>query len=214
MLTGSPQSVVQGHAINFAAQVASSSSMSSGVPTGSVEFLLDGNPQTLPIQLINNAAAYVLDTTSVAYGMHSVEAQYFGDSTFAGSQGSFAINVTAPAPDFSLIPSSTSVNVKSGSSVTVPISVGCHQRLRWHGPIQYDDSEREFQPQRLTITGAGSYSTTLTLNAFTPAVRMEKGLAPHARTSSWNEIGLGISLLEWCLFAFPRRRRFARVLAV
>ena len=71
-----------GHAVTFTATVASS-----GMPTGTVQFSLDGAPVGGPVAL-DGAGQATGRTSALALGTHTVTADYAGDGTFNASSGS------------------------------------------------------------------------------------------------------------------------------
>jgi hypothetical protein len=59
------------------------------VPTGTVQFMVDGSPDGGPVRLSDGMAASIPIATLSA-GTHTVVASYSGDSTYAGNTGSLA----------------------------------------------------------------------------------------------------------------------------
>jgi len=83
---------VYGQTITVTATVAPASS--TGTPTGSVTFSLDGGAASSPVTLANGQAAFA--PGQLAVGNHTVVAVYSGDTAFAASTStSFTITVTA-----------------------------------------------------------------------------------------------------------------------
>jgi subtilase family serine protease len=213
-LNGTSNTIVKGRAINFTAIVASGSNSSTATPTGSVQFLLDNVPQTVPILLDSDIASFSLDTTSVALGTHTVQAVYFGDTNFAGSQGSFAIDVTNTAPpDFTLSPSTTSVTANSGSSSVVTFTVtGLNDFV---GNVQFSAStaNAHFSSNPVMIGSTNTAMTSLTLYAYN--INASGSLRDPSRRGSpvWYDASSGIALAGLLLMVLPKRRRFLGTLA-
>ena len=80
-LTSSSASHVtaSGQAVTFTASVSSPS----GVPTGTVQFQIDGVNSGAPVALVNGTAAF--STTALAVGQHAIVAVYGGNNNVVGS---------------------------------------------------------------------------------------------------------------------------------
>src|SRR6202000_2841228 len=90
-----------------------------------VQFLLDNVAQGSPV-VINGTgvATFTLNTTSIPNGLHTVQAAYSGDTTFAGSKGSFTVTITSSGtPDFSITPANSTVTIAAGNTGTVALTV-------------------------------------------------------------------------------------------
>src|SRR5207244_805514 len=81
VLTSSINPSSLGQNVTFTATV----SGSSGVPTGSVVFTIDGTP-TAPVNLNAGVATFSIDT--LATGVHPVFATYGGSTVYVGSTSS------------------------------------------------------------------------------------------------------------------------------
>jgi hypothetical protein len=68
----------------------------SGIPTGAVQFDIDGSPAGAPMPLVNGVAA--LTTTSLTHGSHSVKAKYAGDANFIGASNSLGASQVINTP--------------------------------------------------------------------------------------------------------------------
>jgi hypothetical protein len=84
-----------GQSETFTATVTTSSATSS-IPTGTVQFVIDGNNYGPPIALDGDDSAS-LSTASLAAGTHTVKAIYSGDANFASSAAS-VVQAIATAP--------------------------------------------------------------------------------------------------------------------
>jgi Bacterial Ig-like domain (group 3) len=73
-----------GEAVTFTAVV--SPSGSTGTPSGSVTFRIDGvSVAPVPLQLLSGSEQATVSITSLAAGRHTISAAYAGDSSFAAS---------------------------------------------------------------------------------------------------------------------------------
>src|SRR5262249_13697804 len=59
------------------------------VPTGTVQFAVDGNPFGAPVAL-SGGSATSSSTSTLSAGSHTITASYSGDGTFAPSTGTFS----------------------------------------------------------------------------------------------------------------------------
>jgi Bacterial Ig-like domain (group 3)/Dockerin type I domain len=84
-----------GDSVTFTAQVAATSP-GGGIPTGTVQFAVDGSPQGSPVPL-NAAGQASLTIATLSMGPHLVSASYGGDSNFAVST-SVSISQAVDAP--------------------------------------------------------------------------------------------------------------------
>jgi len=113
-LAYTPTAPDAGSTITFTASVATSST--SATVSGSVQFLIDGNPTGDPISLSGGTATY--SSTPLTSGTHIVVAQYTGSSTMGGSAASAVLNVI-PLPA-----TSTLVTIAPGApTAATPITV-------------------------------------------------------------------------------------------
>lgn len=99
--------------------VTSSLAASTAVPTGTVTISVDGTAQTPALNLTNGAATY--NFSSMTAGAHTVSAAYAGNTTYAGSNGSVSVTVSAPPKSFTV--AATNVTVASGTSGTSTVTV-------------------------------------------------------------------------------------------
>jgi hypothetical protein len=67
-----------------------------GVPTGPVQFIIDGSPAGLPAPLSGGIATF--STSSLAHGSHTVSATYAGDGNFTGSSNNLIGNQVINTP--------------------------------------------------------------------------------------------------------------------
>ena len=90
----------------------------SGTPTGSVQFAVDGANSGSAVAVTSSAASFTTSFTTA--GSHTVTATYSGDTAFAGSSASLAVNVATTA-GFTL--AASNLTVSQGSTGTSTITV-------------------------------------------------------------------------------------------
>jgi hypothetical protein len=101
-LSASANPSVFGQAVTFTATVAAAGS-TSGTPTGSVQFEVDGSDLGAPVALVNGVAAGpAID--SLGEGSHTVTAIYSGDTTFIASVSANLSEVVNAAPPTTMPP--------------------------------------------------------------------------------------------------------------
>ena len=75
-----------------------------GMPTGSVQFTIDGSMVGAPVPVVNGSASF--STSSLGHGTHSVAAAYSGDTNFLGATNTLAaqqvINTPPIAPAYTI----------------------------------------------------------------------------------------------------------------
>lgn len=125
MLTLSPSGTINfGQALSVTATVAPKTS-STVTPTGTVQFSVDGSNYGAPVTLSSTGTA-VASITGLNGGPHDIDATYSGDTVYASSSASSALNLTiATAPTSSKLTStiSGSTAVATGTSVTFTATV-------------------------------------------------------------------------------------------
>lgn len=113
-----------GQSVTITATITSTNGGGSS-PTGTISFLLDGNPTGALIQVVNGQASVPLNNLSG--GSHSVGATYSGDDNFAASAGTpIQFTVSKSTSATSLVITGGAVNPQSatpGSSVTLVATV-------------------------------------------------------------------------------------------
>jgi len=63
---------------------------SAGVPTGTVQFMVDGSPLSTPVSLASGVAS--LPIATLAHGIHTIAAGYAGDGNFFGCTNALGSN--------------------------------------------------------------------------------------------------------------------------
>ena len=107
-----------GQGVNFTATVTSTS----GTPTGSVQFSVDGGDVGAPVALISGSATAPAITT-LAAGNHPVTGTYIPSANFTASSGTLAGGQTVNAANTTTAVSSSSVSSVFGTSVTFTATV-------------------------------------------------------------------------------------------
>jgi hypothetical protein len=119
-LSASATQLTSGQSVTFTAGVAPQSG--SGAPTGSVTFL-DGSSQLGMGTLSAGSASF--SSANLPVGSHAISATYSGDANYVASS-SAALNVSvaaAPAADYSLTMSNSTLSVAKGASGGLTITV-------------------------------------------------------------------------------------------
>ena len=113
---------VLGQSVTFTATV-SANVPSFNVPTGSVQFVVDGGNSGSPVSLDGNGQA-TLTTSSLGVGSHTVDAHFLGTADYNQSTGSLSPDqVVTTAATTTSITSDTPDPSVTGQSVTVAYSV-------------------------------------------------------------------------------------------
>ncbi len=161
-----------------------------GTPTGTVA-ILDGQTQLAAPTLAAGAASF--STSTLAVGTHTIAVNYSGDSNFSPAT-SAATTVTvqaAPAADFSLSMSASTLNVTAGTSGTITLTVsplnGFKQAVNFVCSGLPSGTSCTFNPQLLTPT-SGPSNATMTIQTPAAAAAVVPG-AKMARIS-----GMGANL--------------------
>ena len=84
--TASATTTTYGQTVTFTATLAAA--IGQAIPTGTVQFLVDGNAFGSPVALVGGVASLASSATLGA-GTHFVTASFSGDTTYAGSTGGF-----------------------------------------------------------------------------------------------------------------------------
>jgi hypothetical protein len=148
-VSSSSNPVIFGQPVTFTATI-SPVAPSSGIPTGTVQFSVNGSAVGSPVSLTGGQATYT--TSSLAVGSDSITAVYGGDGNFNGStatalsqavnKATQTITFTAPTSPVTYGVSPITLSATSTSGLTITFSVVS-------GPATVSSST-------LTITGAGT----------------------------------------------------------
>ena len=119
-LSASNAQLTSGESVTFTATIAPQSG--SGSPTGTVTFS-DGANSLGTVSLNGGSAAFT--TASLAVGSHSITAAYSGDANFnvSSSAATTVTVVAAPAADYTLSVSASTLNVTAGTAGTITLTV-------------------------------------------------------------------------------------------
>jgi hypothetical protein len=154
----------------------------SAVPTGTMTFM-DGST-FLGSGALNGSGLATFSTTSLASGLHSIAAAYGGDGSYAASQTS--AQVTVSAGDFSLTIPTVSSSVNPGQSAMYTINVAAVSGFT--GTVSFSCTSGlpsltscSFSPT--TVTASGPTTLTIATTAPTaapPATGLSAGLGTTA----------------------------------
>ena len=214
-----------------------SSSSSTAMPTGTVQFYVDTTAVgTAP--LVNGAATYTLNTSALSSGGHNLTAVYSGDGTFAGSKGALLenssntgiispIDVVSPSNDFSITPCTATTTVITGTAATaIPLVIT--PTAGFTGTINLSANSDKgdvmgyaFSVKPVTITSSSGAVTTqfvltATESASSAAARKLKSPVGHHPTGKapWYAAGSGATLACLFLIVVPKRRRWGTLFAL
>lgn len=221
---------ISASSITVSAQVAARIA-AAGIPTGSVQLLVDGVAVGAPVPLSGGSATLSTSTNGLSSGAHNIAVLYSGDIVFAASKGYLAASlvpaaapiappsiidvVSSATPDFSLTPCLPSVSVRTGASST-PLSLSATSFNGFSGSVTLTASTDGslaagfgFSAPSVTVSTASPGTATLTIQAFTPRSTTTTA-AIH--NSAWR-IGAGTAAMASILFlVLPRRRRMTGLL--
>ena len=179
-----------------------------------------------------------MNTAGLASGGHSLTAAYSGDTTFAGSRGTFLIDgstgvlpidvATSTQPDFSIGPCATSISVPTGGT-TSGITYTVQPFNGFSGPVTFtisaDGSLAATYNFSVSPVISGSGSTVLTLTASQTSTNgaLTRGKAisqlrprdantPGSRRKIYGA-GSSVALGAVLLLSLPKRRRWGALLA-
>jgi subtilase family serine protease len=148
-------------------KIASASTSSTAIPTGTVAILVDGSTVSSALSLSGGTATYAFSSTTA--GSHIIQATYSGDTTFASSSGSLTITVSAPSgssESFSV--SATSLAIAAGSSgissVTVTPTNGYSGTISWSVSTSSSTLTNAcYVIANTTVSGATAIAASLTI---------------------------------------------------
>ncbi len=215
-LTGTPTAVVQGTNIVFTSITTTGTA---GAPTGTVQFLLDNVVSGSPVAINGSGVAtFTLNTTSIPNGVHTVQAAYLGNTTYAGSKGFFAVTITSSGtPDFSITPATSTVTIAGGNTGTVALTVNGLNSFTGSvtltaSSVTNEGSSFSANPISLTNTKTAGFST-LTIAAFKTNAISGQSAKSQTPAMPWSMTGSGVALAGLLVLVLPKRRRFVGALA-
>lgn len=152
-----------GQSVTLSATVADSSTGVTASPTGNVTFS-DGGKVLGSVAVANGVAHFV--TSSLAAGVHSITAQYAGDTNFAASTSAAFSQAVG---DFAIGANSSSQTVNPGASAEYTINVtpsnGYNANISFSCPASLPSKVTcSFSPASVSASGGKYATTTLTLS--------------------------------------------------
>jgi hypothetical protein len=202
-LSVSNQTPIAGQAFAITATIAS---VTSGTPTGSVQFYDNGSPLGTPATMAGGVA--LLTNLSLTSGQHAISSSYSGDIDFnpgtAGTSTSLPITLTPPDFTFQLT-SSALVSVPFGQPAKFTFHIAPITVPEYNGPVVFTysapsmplDGKITFSPGTVGVN-AGPADVTLTLS--TPQLSLNQQLEQHPGST-------GGALLALLLLPFGLRRK-------
>ena len=160
-------------------------------PVGSVVFTVDGAVQ--PAITVNGSGVATLPSAvanALAVGSHTVAAVYTSSSLgFSNSNATRIFSVTQVPPTISIAPSTTSLSVAPGASVTDTITVT--SMGGYSGALQFSctglpqNATCSFQPATVTVSGtSGPQTTMVTIQTAGSTAKVEPATPPPSPNNS------------------------------
>jgi subtilase family serine protease len=205
--------------------------ISSAVPTGMVQILVDNAAVGTPQPLVNGSATFSMSTATISSGGHTISAVYSGDSTFAGSKGTLLAAdgtlasvdfVSSTKPDFALTPCTAAVTVQSGA-VAAGITFTITPANGFTGTVNFVATDNNlaaattaFTVSPVTVSSATGVTTSFVFTASAPTTTAQlkpSSVHPRSGRAPWYAAGSGATLACMLLLTVPRRRRWSALLA-
>jgi subtilase family serine protease len=162
-LAAATSAPASGAADTITITVASGSTSSTTEPTGTLTIEVDGTTETSSLAVADGSATYTFSSSTA--GSHVITATYSGDSTYASSTGSLALNAGGSSGSFSL--AATNLMVSAGSSSTSTITVtpqnGYTGTIGWSVSASSSLSNACYSLPDATISGTSAVTTTMTI---------------------------------------------------
>jgi subtilase family serine protease len=162
-LSAATSAPASGAADTITITVASGSTSSTTEPTGTLTIEVDGTTETSSLAVADGSATYTFSSSTT--GSHVITATYSGDSTYASSTGSLALNVGGSSGSFSL--AATNLTVSAGSSGTSTITVtpqnGYTGTIGWSVSASSSLSNACYSLSDATVSGTNAVTTTMTI---------------------------------------------------
>jgi hypothetical protein len=165
VVSSSPSQSVFGQVVSFTASI-SVLSPSSGVPTGTIQFMIDGGSLGTPVSLSTTGGAITASftTASMAVGSHTIAASYSGDASFSSSSAAALTLIVGKATTSSALGVSAQASVFGQSvSFTATVSVASPGAGMPSGTVQFVvDGSNAGSPVNVSTAGgvtAASFST-------------------------------------------------------
>jgi hypothetical protein len=154
-LTSSANPAALGLGINFTAVVSSSTS---GMPTGTIQFQIDGANFGSAVALINGSATSAT-TSTLAAGGHTISAVYSGDTNFGGSSAPSLSETIAKGSSITSLATSASPST-FGASVTFTATVTGSAAITPTGTVTFSDGTTTLGTGTLNASGVATFSTS------------------------------------------------------
>lgn len=222
----SSTTVQVGSNITFTATVTPNQN-GSPAPTGTVQFTIDGKSPPTSVNLMGGMAQ--LSTSSLAVGIHSVQAFYPGDANFASS-ASPTMNFTVAAQTGSYALSGAPVTVTAGMSgmslITVTPSGGFMNAVAVTCPTPPPGVTCTPNPLNVNITSANPVASNLSVNVAAPSTALMASAAvenqmlsaanasPSGNAKGWWTLSGGTGLAALVLLLLPGRKRYRAALGL
>jgi subtilase family serine protease len=162
-LSAATSAPASGAADTITITVASGSTSSTTEPTGSLTIEVDGTTESSSLALADGSATYTFSSSTA--GSHVITATYSGDSIYASSIGSLALNVGGSSGSFSL--AATNLTVSAGSSgastITITPQNGYTGTIGWSVSASSSLSNACYSLSDATVSGTSAVTTTMTI---------------------------------------------------
>jgi streptogramin lyase len=220
-VTSSATPSVFGQAVTFTATV-TAAAPGRGMPSGTVQFQVDGNNFGSPVAL-NAGQATSMPTSTLSVGVHTVQVVYSGDSNFVPSTGKFTQTVNPAAASVVIVsglPASMAAGTSASFTVTVQDANG-NTATGYTGTVRFTSSDGQVglpadytfvssdagvHPFVVTLRSAGSQSIAATDTAsgitgttavvITPAPVDHFALAAPSETISGASFDVTVTALD------------------
>jgi YVTN family beta-propeller protein len=153
-LKSSPNPATLGQSVTFTATVSSSTT---GTPTGMVQFF-DGSVQ-IGTGTLNASGQAAFNTSSLTVGVHSITANYLGDTNFTGSTSLTAVSETVQAATSTTLTSSATT-VTAGQQVTFTATVSSAVSGTPTGSVAFLDGTAQIGSSSLGANAQATFSTS------------------------------------------------------
>lgn len=239
-LSANPTSVAAGGAVTLTATVNTQSNATAGAtqePTGTVQFLLAGNPIGGPVTVAGGvnaitsfaqATATLIPSPALANGQHQITAKYSGDSNYTNST-SAAITVSVGVAGINLSPSTGTINIpapgQSGTQLvtaaasngfTGSVTLSCAVTSSPSGAVDlptcsFGTPDQNFTaPSTITLSATNtSGNATMTVATIAAhSVLFRPGSRPAGPNWTWMLIGeIGALITYFFLMGIPAQKR-------
>jgi subtilase family serine protease len=215
--------------IPLSVTVSSSTTSTTAVPTGTVQFFIDGTATGSPVALTSGTATSTITFPATLSGGHGISAVYSGDATYAGSRAAVLAAdgtlasvdiVSTTQKDFSLTPCTAATTAlpggtSSGVTFTITPANGFTGSVNLiASPNNVISATTSFTVTPVVITSTTGVTTSFVVTAY---VTNSAHVAPRKMPFSkmpWYAAGSGATLAGMILLTVPRRRRWGALLAV